>query len=242
MYSNYDDVGGSPPSDFVFETSGGLSLGLGLAASVVILALCVGLWFFSHRRARQKTANLLLNETNEKGAALISKCLSRAVIVAPESQEATAHKMLDLVQSLFGKSLDLSQKLNKAVKDIELALEGKKEIDDTSQNGSGNLPAHITGGTVINIAVNNGVPSSGDTPANSHTDQALGELKPKKNNTTTPYARPVAIWIAVQALYDDWKTPELMANALKGAGHQLSNSALFKNPKEDILAKIKGQP
>lgn len=247
MYEDYGNLNTLPPNDFPYETWGGLGVGLVAAAIFAYLLLLAALWALAYRRGRREVSKTLRGDIIDKGTKAVSDRLAKAIIVPPERQEHIAERTLEMIDALFGRSLSFSKKLADAIKDLDTAIDGKKEVDPEKAGHEGLIPAHMTGGTVINIAVNQGASNGGTgdavqtgmpVAAGGHAGVHYGEKPEHKKPVEVPYEQNVSIWLAVQKLYDDWKTPEVPATALRGAQQQLIHSPVWKDPRLELLKAL----
>lgn len=135
-----------------------------------------------------------------------------------------AAQVAGYVRALLGSNLKLGKEISGELKGLTEALEGFKEIKDPALVPG--LGGPMTGGAIINIAVNQGPQGSNDPvqviggPYGSGAIAAPGAVAPQ---VLPPIVidRDANIWLAFNKFRDEWNNPEVMAGVLASAQGQL---------------------
>ncbi len=146
---------------------------------------------------------------------------------------ARAGLVAGYVRALLGNSLRLGKEMSGELKGLSEALEGFKEIKDPNAAVVPGLAGPMTGGAIINIAVNQGPNGQG---ANDPVQVIGGPYA-----AGVPYGgivmpgaavspqlqaplvidRDANIWLAYNKFRDEWNNPDVMAGQLASAQAQL---------------------
>ncbi len=165
----------------------------------------------------------------------VMKILSGAAKAGLDDQTAKAEDSVKAVNDQFGRTLSLAADLSKAVSKLNTAVDGTKEELFKGNGGIGT----VTGGTVINIAVNSnsdGAPlaAAGTAVAPGVVPAASAEKVPM-----SPMEKSEAVWKAVQKLFNYWKNLSAVTAAFRAAQQQLMASPEWKDPPEDDLSRVR---
>ncbi len=230
---DYDAV--PPPSDFgpdpiqhhyFFET--GILIVLVIAAIWILSAIYGGENFRAARRPRDAV---------QRRVDRAVKAMADAARANQASQEKLALEAKQAINEQFKASLELSQALNKAIGPLNKALEGVREDEAPIKAITG--PSVVTGGTVINIAVGGGAGvgpenvTAGPVTAVSPAEIKAEVLPPEMMSAEE---RRLAIWTAVQRLFNAWKNKSAIVAAFHAAQTQLMSSAPWEPPLDELVA------
>ncbi len=136
-----------------------------------------------------------------------------------EIDEGALRKLVTYIRSLLGQNLKLGSSVAAELKKLNEALEGLRTVEA----GAGGLPAHMTGGTIINIAVNQG-PNGDGTQAVAGPYTGNGHGATHGGPQHIPVDRKTNIWLAYSKVGEDWDNPIVMAELLKAAQAQICTS------------------
>ena len=230
---DYDAV--PPPSDFApdpvqhhffFETG------------ILIVLVVVAIWILSaiygseNFRAARRPRDAVQRRVDR-----VVKAMAEAARANQASQLKLAQEAKAAIDSQFSASLKLSQELNKVIGPLNKALEGVREDEATIKPITG--PSVVTGGTVINIAVGGGAGAGPETvTAGPVTAVAPGEIKVEAAppEMMSDEERRLAIWTAVQRLFNAWKNKSAIVAAFHAAQSQLMSSAPWEPPLDELAA------
>ena len=198
-----------------------------ITIGLIVLA-CVLTVLFKEAERRVRNG---LGDAIDGRAKVVLKALSHAARARQDEQVAQAQVASDAIAENFGQTLKLSADLNKVVDKLNKALEGTVE-KDAAHAGHGPVMA---GGTVINIAVNNGATTAGDAgghggvPAHAgHAPHAGGEPE-----MMSPEEKSESLWKAVQKLFSYWKNLNVVTAAFRSAQQQLMFSERWIDPRDE---------
>ena len=232
MQLDYQNDGHGLPSDFPSDPVYHfhfLAWGLGL----LLLALFAAAIIMAFRQAFVKYSRLEREDAIKERVARVDKALRIASAGSRDDQMAKAENALAVIDANFSKSLDLSKALNKAMTPLYKALDGVEE-QDAKPGGplsGGNVMA---GGTVINIAVNNGQPVTPEAAAGMPGPYASSVPAPADKDavkeTMSPFERSEALWKAIHKLYGYWRNKTAVTTAFTAAQQQLLNSPFWEPP------------
>ena len=227
MHDDFDAPTRAPsdfPSDPIVQHD---LLFWGLITIGLIVLACVLTILFKEAERRVRNG---LGDAIDGRAKVVLKALSHAARARQDEQAAQAQAASDAIAENFGQTLKLSSDLNKVVDKLNKALEGTVE-KDPQHAGHGPVMA---GGTVINIAVNNGTASAGDAGphgnahAHAHAPYAGGEP-----DMMSPEEKSESLWKAVQKLFSYWKNLNVVTAAFRSAQRQLMFSERWIDPRDD---------
>ena len=193
---------------------------------LIVLASFLTVWF----KRSERQAGLGIGDAIEARANAVMKALSAAAKAGQDEQINKAEDARAVVRDQFAETLALSAELSKVVGKLNGAIEGTRE--EAYKGGSGNGPAHVSGGTVINIAVN----GSGDaqavaSPYGASAPVHTGDAPEKV--AMTPDEKSESVWKAVQKLFNYWKNRAAVIAAFRAAQQQLMASPRWEDPRED---------
>lgn len=135
-----------------------------------------------------------------------------------EIDEVGLRKLATYIRSLLGYNLKLGGSVAVELKKLNEALEGLRTVEVSH----GSIPAHMTGGTIINIAVNQGANGEGtQAVAGPYAGQGAPHGGPPQH---IPVDRKTNIWLAYSKVGEDWDNPLVMAELLKAAQAQICTS------------------
>ncbi len=195
---------------------------------LIVLASFLTVWF---KRSERK-AGLGIGDAIEGRANAVFKGLSNAAKATRGEQFIKAEEARGVVSEQFGNTLELSARLSKVVGKLNGAIEGTR---DEAYKGGGTGPSHVSGGTVINIAVN----GSGDAQAvaNAHAAPAPAPVGSSEKVPMSPDEKSESVWKAVQKLFNYWKNRAAVIAAFRAAQQQLMASPAWEDPREEDLSK-----
>lgn len=225
MHDDFDAPTRAPsdfPSDPIVQHD--LLFWVLITIGLIVLA-CVLTVLFKEAERRVRNG---LGDAIDGRAKVVLKALSHAARARQVEQVAQAQAASDAIAENFGQTLKLSADLNKVVNKLNKALEGTVE-KDAAHAGHGPVMA---GGTVINIAVNNGTASAGDAGphgnAHAHAPHTVGEPE-----MMSPEERSESLWKAVQKLFSYWKNLNVVTAAFRSAQQQLMFSERWIDPRDE---------
>lgn len=236
---DYQNDGHGLPSDFPSDPVYHfhvLAWGLGLLLLVVFAAAVI----MAFRQAFTKYSRLERDEAIKERVARVDKALRLATAGSRDDQMQKAEHALAVIDANFASTLTLSKKLNDAMSPLYKALDGVKE-EDAKPGGMMNGGNVMAGGTVINIAVNNGqpvLPGAADPAAAQASTMpgpyassapAPGDAPPAKEKMS-PFEQSEAIWKAIHKLFNYWKNRTAVTTAFTAAQQQLLNSPFWEPP------------
>lgn len=231
MHDNIDAPAAAPsdfPTDPVIH-SDLLAWSL-LTVCLVILACVLTIVF----KEGEKHMARNLGDTIDKKVRYVLKFIWRGAQARQDDQIRQTEETVTHIRKSFGATLSLSEDLSKIVGKLNTALEGMREEEVKPKPAThGNA---MSGGTVINIAVNQGGVVAGEpvaAGATPHTESA-GEVKPELDKTLTPDEQSEAIWKSIQRLFSYWKNLNVVTAALRSAQQQLMFSPPFEWPREEL--------
>ncbi len=166
------------------------------------------------------------------------KAMADAARANQASQEKLALEAKSAINEQFKASLELSQALNKAIGPLNKALEGLREDEAPIKAITG--PSLVTGGTVINIAVGGGTGTGPETvTAGPATAVLPGEIKVEGAlpEMMSAEERRLAVWTAVQRLFNAWKNKSAIVAAFHAAQTQLMSSAPWEPPLDELIGR-----
>lgn len=197
-----------------------------ITIGLIVLA-CILTVLFKEAERRVRNG---LGDAIDGRAKVVLKALSHAARARQDEQVAQAQVASDAIAENFGQTLKLSADLNKVVDRLNKALEGTVE-KDPQQVGHGHGPV-MAGGTVINIAVNNGTATAGDAGGHGaapvHAPHGVG-----KPEMMSPEEKSESLWKAVQKLFSYWKNLNVVTAAFRAAQQQLMFSERWIDPRDD---------
>jgi len=200
-----------------------------ITVGLIVLASFLTVWF---KRSERK-AGLGISDAIDARATVVFKALANAAKATRGEQIAKAEEAKASVHEQFGNTLDLSAKLSKVVGKLNGAIEGTR---DELYKGGGTGPSHVSGGTIINIAVN----GSGDAQAVASPYSAApapAPSGPAPKVPMTPDEKSESVWKAVQKLFNHWKNRAAVIAAFRAAQQQLMASPAWEDPREDEPSK-----
>ena len=225
MHDDFDAPTRAPsdfPSDPIVQHD--LLFWVLITIGLIVLA-CVLTVLFKEAERRVRNG---LGDAIDGRATVVLKALSHAARARQDEQVAQAQVASDAIAENFGQTLKLSADLNKVVDKLNKALEGTFE-KDAAHAGHGPVMA---GGTVINIAVNNGTASAGDAGphgnAHAHAPHTVGEPE-----MMSPEEKSESLWKAVQKLFSYWKNLNVVTAAFRSAQQQLMFSERWIDPRDE---------
>ncbi len=165
----------------------------------------------------------------------VVKRLAAAANVGPDTQVATAEAARKAIGENFGHTLALSADLSKVVSKLNIALEGAKE-----ELAKPKAPEIFAGGTVINIAVNNGSPATGPISGPYAAEPAPAAETPVE--PMTDGERREAVWLAIDRLFNFWKNTSTATAAFRAAQQQLMDSPVWVEPRELLPPGLRPGP
>lgn len=218
-----------PPSDFPTDPVAHHDILFWALVTVVLIVMASVLTVLFKEAERRASRGM--GDSIEARAKSVMKKLSAGAKAGHDDQIQKAEDARAAVKENFGKTLELSAALTKVVGKLNSAIEGTKE---EAYTGKGNgAPAHMTGGTVINIAVNgSGEPvaaAAGAAPA----PVPDGAPASDKNVQMSPDEKSESVWKAMQKLFNYWKNLGAVTAAFRAAQQQLMASPRWEDPRED---------
>lgn len=229
---DYQNDGHGLPSDFPSDPVYHfhfLTWGLGL----LLLALCGAAIIMMFRRAYVDYSRGTRDKAIEERVALVDKALRKASAGDRTEQLQKAQVALAVIDANFAKSLALGKELNKAMGPLYKALDGVTE-EDPKANGMMNGGNVMAGGTVINIAVNNGQPCTPDSaplmPGPYASAVPVAPDAPAVKEKMSPGEQAEAVWKAIHKLYSYWRNRTAVTAAFSAAQQQLLSSPFWEAP------------
>ena len=202
---------------------------LTLTVALIVLASIITVVFKNaHRDAASGTGNAIQDRVKA-----VMKALSVAAKAGPDEQIDKAVAGREAVSENFGATLALSNALNKAVGKLNTAIDGtKEEVYVAKGIGAG----QVTGGTVINIAVNAGDGQPQALAGPYAAPAAAVVTAPADKVPMTADEKSESIWKAVQKLFNYWKNLSAVTAAFRAAQAQLMSSPAWEDPREEAAA------
>ena len=224
MQIDYSNDGHGLPSDFPSEPLFRFDLifwGIG----AVLLALLLAAIFFVFYKMAQRQVVSEGQDAIAKRAEAVRKVLSEAARAPEEEQEARLRTCVDEINKQFGHTLKLSAEFSKAIGALNTAMDGTREEDARPGHGFPN-GAHVSGNTIINIAVNQGeiVPYPHASAPVAAADEKVAMSQEEKSET---------IWKAVQRIFDYWKHRNSVVASLRAVQQQINTSPPWSEPRID---------
>lgn len=166
----------------------------------------------------------------------VVKALSAAARAGSDTQLGTALAARKAIDDNFGKTLALSADLSKVIGKLNTALEGTKE-----EVAKPKAPELAAGGTVINIAVNDGVTAAAPAPdAGPYAAPAPAADKPVEPMTQGEQRE--AVWLAIDRLFNYWKNASTVTAAFRAAQQQLMELPAWVPPRELLPPGLRPGP
>ncbi|ESQ92323.1 hypothetical protein [Asticcacaulis benevestitus] len=194
----------------------------------LIVLACVLTVLFKEAERRVRNG---LGDAIDGRAKVVLKALSHAARARQDEQVAQTQAASDAIAENFGQTLKLSADLNKVVDKLNKALEGTVE-KDAPHAGHGGGPV-MAGGTVINIAVNNGTATAGDAGGHSAPPVHAPPHAVGEPDMMSPEEKSESLWKAVQKLFSYWKNLNVVTAAFRAAQQQLMFSERWIDPRND---------
>lgn len=228
----------TPPDGFydptLWETlvrlwySGGLLWIFGI--SFCLLMLVLGLVLGARRRTGVPAA--LNRNVDALGAVIADSVRGSEASVREKAQGA-----LDANQELFGDTTELMNLVGKHHAALNKANGAVKEVEPEKKAEAKGLSG-MSGGTVINIAVNNGQPGVGETGAAPGAVAAVGgevvgapKADDKKDTKGKPgFDTTTKVWLTLQKLAAPWRDLSLMREHYSAVFRQLT-TAEWRDPR-----------
>ena len=238
---DYRDDGHGLPSDFPSDPVYHFHLlAWGLGALLLVLFAAAIIMMF--RRAYVTYSRSQREDAIKERVARVDKALRTASQGSRDDQIQKAEAAVAAVDANFAQTLVLSKALNDAMGPLLKALEGVRE-EDVKPGGMMNGGNVMAGGTVINIAVNNGQPVTPEAAAaavpgpyaSAPAPAVAADGKAAVKEAMSPGERAEAVWKAIHKLYAYWKNKTAVTTAFTAAQQQLLNSPYWEPPQTPDL-------
>ena len=220
------------PSDFPSDPIFYHDLPLIGAVILIVIMVAVGLMVYRATRKRQWDGFF----AHVKSVRLVEMASRRAMDRAYETPGTLTPDVIGLIDSLTGKSRECGKAIREMSSALDKALSGVKEVDAPPGAGAIGVGDNNSG-TIINIAVSN-VPNGHLAPvvvASAVPGGAVGQVAPAPA-VSPPAALPPQLshaanmYVALNALHDEWKSTRTMAGALEDARNQLIDQPAWTPP------------
>lgn len=228
----------TPPDGFydpsLWETlvrlwySGGLlwMIGIGFCVLMLISGLIVG--------ARRRTG---LPQALNRNVDALGAVIGDAVRGSAADVHDKSHAALDANQEIFGSTAELMNLIGKHHAALNKANSAVKEVEpDKKPEAAKGGFSGMSGGTVINIAVNNGQPGAAEAGATPGAvaavgGEGVGPTKAEEKKTAKPgFDTTTKVWLALQKLAAPWRDLGLMREHYAAVFRQLT-TAEWRDPR-----------
>jgi len=231
----YDTV--QPPSDFAPEPVHHILFFGFFGDGVLIVLIVAAIWILTaiygsanFRAARQP------RDAVQKRVDRVVKAMGEAARASQANQMRLAREAEEAARSQFKASLELSKRLDDVIGPLNKALEGMREEEAHIKPLTG--PSTVMGGTVINIAVGGGA-GIGHETVTAGAVAASAEVKAEGAGgpeMMSEEEHSLAVWTAIQRLYNAWRNKSAIVAALHAAQAQLMSQPAWEPPLDELAA------
>ncbi|MDV6330113.1 hypothetical protein [Asticcacaulis sp. 201] len=226
MHDGFDAPAQAPsdfPSDPIFYHD------LPLIGGVILIVIMVAVGLTVYRATRKRQWDGFF--AHVKSVKLVEMASRRAMDRAYETPGTLTPDVIGLIDILTGKSRECGKAIRDMSSALDKALSGVKEVD--APPGSAIGVGDNNSGTIINIAVSN-TPNGNAAPgvvASAVPGGAVAQVVPASPAALPPQLSHAAnMYMALNAVHEEWKSTRTMAGALEDARNQLIDQPAWTPP------------